>query len=234
MAKKTRATFFCGSCGHEEPRWFGRCPSCQAWNTASEAPSAATATSAAGRRRRWTPPGAEAPAPRALASVEVAETPREVTGIPELDRVLGGGLVPGSLILVGGDPGIGKSTLVLQVARALSSREHKVLYVAGEESEEQVRMRAQRLGETPESLFILCETDLEAVIDAANAMRPDVLVADSIQTLSRSDLDGGPGSVTQVRECGLALLQFAKATRTVVFLIGHVTKEGAVAGPRVL
>ena len=234
MAKKTRATFFCGSCGHEEPRWFGRCPSCQAWNTASEAPSAATATSAAGRRRRWTPAGAEAPAPRALASVEVAETPREVTGIPELDRVLGGGLVPGSLILVGGDPGIGKSTLVLQVALALSSREHKVLYVAGEESEEQVRMRAQRLGETPESLFILCETDLEAVIDAANAMRPDVLVADSIQTLSRSDLDGGPGSVTQVRECGLALLQFAKATRTVVFLIGHVTKEGAVAGPRVL
>ncbi|HET9327639.1 MAG TPA: DNA repair protein RadA [Candidatus Eisenbacteria bacterium] len=233
MAKKNRAAFFCGTCGHEEPRWFGRCPSCQAWNTASEAPSAGTGA-ASGRRRRWTPAGGEPPAPRALASVEVAETPRDITGIPELDRVLGGGLVPGSLILVGGDPGIGKSTLVLQVARALSGRERKVLYVAGEESEEQVRMRAQRLGATPESLFILCETDLEAVIDAASAMRPDVLVADSIQTLSRSDLEGGPGSVTQVRECGLALLQFAKATRTVVFLIGHVTKEGAVAGPRVL
>jgi len=234
VAKKNRTTFFCTGCGHEEPRWFGRCPACQAWNTAGEAPPAGASKSTAGGRRRWTPPGIEAPAPRALASVEMSETPREMTGLPELDRVLGGGLVPGSLILVGGDPGIGKSTLVLQVARALSSQGRKVLYVAGEESEEQVRMRAQRLGATPDDLWILCETDLEAVIESAGAMRPDVLVADSIQTLARADLEGGPGSTTQVRECGLALLQFAKATRTVVFLIGHVTKEGAVAGPRVL
>jgi DNA repair protein RadA/Sms len=171
---------------------------------------------------------------RELSSVEMAEVPRDATGMAELDRVLGGGLVPGSLVLVGGDPGIGKSTLVLQVARALAGQGRKVLYVTGEESEEQVRMRAQRLGTTPEGLLILCETDLESVIDSAGTLRPDVLVADSIQTLARGDLEGGPGSVTQVRECGLALLQFAKATRTVVFLIGHVTKEGAVAGPRVL
>lgn len=180
------------------------------------------------------PAGTEPPAPRALASVEVAETTREVTGLAEFDRVLGGGLVPGSLVLIGGDPGIGKSTLVLQVARALSGKGHKVLYVSGEESEEQVRMRAERLGAIPDDLWILCETDLQAVMEAAGTLRPDVLVADSIQTLSRSDLEGGPGSVTQVRECGLALLQLAKSTRTVVFLIGHVTKEGSVAGPRVL
>ena len=236
MPKGNRAPFFCSSCGHEEPRWFGRCPACQSWNTASEAPAAGKARGrgAGTVRRSWAPPGVAPASPRELASVAVAETPRDATGLPEFDRVLGGGLVPSSLILVGGDPGIGKSTLVLQVARTLAANGRRVLYVAGEESEEQVRMRAQRLGPTPEGLLILCETDLEAVIEAATATRPDVLVADSIQTLSRGDLEGGAGSVTQVRECGLALLQFAKATRTVVFLIGHVTKEGAVAGPRVL
>ena len=235
MAKEKRASFFCSSCGHEEPRWFGRCPGCQAWNTASEAPAARKSGAFAGEsRRRWAPAGAAPPAPRELSGVAVLETPRQPTGLAELDRVLGGGLVPGSLLLVGGDPGIGKSTLVLQVACALAASGRSVLYVAGEESEEQVRMRAQRLGESPPGLLILCETDLESVLSAAQSARPDVLVVDSIQTLARSDLDGGPGSVTQVRECGLALLQLAKATRTVVFLIGHVTKEGAVAGPRVL
>ena len=238
MAKGSRTAFFCSQCGHEEARWFGRCPGCQAWNTAAEAPSAARpggrAPIARSNRARWAPHGAGPVVPRELSDVEVAETPRDATGIPELDRVLGGGLVPGSLVLVGGDPGIGKSTLVLQVARALAAAGRRVLYVAGEESDEQVRMRAQRLGPTPAGLLILCETDLETVLEAAAATKPDVLVADSIQTLSRGELEGGPGSVTQVRECGLALLQFAKATRTVVFLIGHVTKEGSVAGPRVL
>jgi DNA repair protein RadA/Sms len=237
MPKPTRASFFCSACGHEEPRWFGRCPACQAWNTAAEAPAAGKARRRAGAAerpgRRWTPASGP-PQARELSGVEVAERPREVTGLPELDRVLGGGLVPGSLVLVGGDPGIGKSTLVLQVARALAAGGRRVLYVAGEESEEQVRMRAQRLGPTPQGLLILCETDLESVLEAAAATKPEILVADSIQTLARGDLEGGAGSVTQVRECGLALLQFAKATRTVVFLIGHVTKEGSVAGPRVL
>jgi DNA repair protein RadA/Sms len=235
VPKSTRASFFCSACGHEEPRWFGRCPACQNWNTATEAPTTSRRGRATAARdpRRWTPAATTSQA-RELASVEVAAVPRDATGLPELDRVLGGGLVPGSLVLVGGDPGIGKSTLVLQVARALAAGGRRVLYVAGEESEEQVRMRAHRLGATPEGLLILCETDLETVFEAAAAHKPEVLVADSIQTLSRGDLEGGPGSVTQVRECGLALLQFAKATRTVVFLIGHVTKEGAVAGPRVL
>jgi DNA repair protein RadA/Sms len=238
VSKGTRASFFCSSCGHEEPRWFGRCPACQAWNTASEAPGAGKARARGGATRagrgRWAPHGTPAAGPRELASVEVSAAPRDATGLPELDRVLGGGLIPGSLVLIGGDPGIGKSTLVLQAARELAASGRKVLYVAGEESEEQVRMRAQRLGPTPEGLLVLCETDLDVALDAAAAMKPDVLVADSIQALARGDLEGGPGSVTQVRECGLALLQFAKATRTVVLLIGHVTKEGSVAGPRVL
>ena len=237
MAKSKGTSFFCSACGHEEPRWFGRCPACQAWNTASEAPPAGAPRARGGRRAghaRWTPRDSESAAPRELSSVEIAETPRRSTGLPELDRVLGGGLVSGSLVLVGGDPGIGKSTLVLQVAVALAATGRKVLYVAGEESEEQVRMRAERLGGAPAGLLILCETDLESVLEAAAQARPDVLVADSIQTLARAELDGGAGSVTQVRECGLALLQFAKGTRTVVILIGHVTKEGAVAGPRVL
>jgi DNA repair protein RadA/Sms len=156
------------------------------------------------------------------------------TGMPEFDRVLGGGLAPGSLLLVGGDPGIGKSTLLLQVAMKLASAGRKVLIVAGEESEEQVRMRAARLGALPETLLIVCETDLEAVLEASQGAQPDVMIVDSIQTISRGDLDGGPGTVSQMRECGLALLHYAKATRTSVFLVGHVTKDGGIAGPRVL
>jgi DNA repair protein RadA/Sms len=152
----------------------------------------------------------------------------------ELDRVLGGGLCPGSLLLVGGDPGIGKSTLLLQVAIALAGAGRRVLYVAGEESDEQVRLRAARLGPVPEPLLILSETDLEQVLGAAEETTPDLMIVDSIQTVARADLEGGPGSVTQVRECGLALLRHAKSRRTTVFLVGHVTKEGSVAGPRVL
>ena len=234
MAKATsrgRQTFFCASCGREEPRWFGRCPACGAWNSAAEAPSAGR-TSSGPARARWSPDIAAVARP--LADVESAGAQRSPTGTAELDRVLGGGLVPGSLVLIGGDPGIGKSTLVLQVAMALAARGEPVLYVAGEESESQVRMRAARLGEVPRPLLVLCETDLEAVLEAATSSRPSVLVVDSIQTMARGGLEGGPGSVTQVRECGLGLLHFAKATKTLVLLVGHVTKEGAVAGPRVL
>ena len=238
MPKATRAkkaTFFCSSCGREEPRWFGRCPACGAWNSAAEAPAAMSGKS---ERRpgaaRWAPAGSAPSAPRPLAEVESAAVGRAPTGTAELDRVLGGGLVPGSLVLIGGDPGIGKSTLVLQVAMALAARGETVLYVAGEESESQVRMRAARLGEVPAPLLILCETDLEAVLEASASTRPAVLIVDSIQTMARGGLEGGPGSVSQVRECGLGLLHFAKATNTLVLLVGHVTKEGAVAGPRVL
>jgi len=238
VARSNKAAFFCSSCGHEEARWFGRCPGCQSWNTATEAPTQAKArhTVSPGRAAaaRWAPQGVGPAGPRSLASVDMSRVQRVLTQMDELDRVLGGGLAPGSLLLVGGDPGIGKSTLLLQVAMALASRGEVVLYVAGEESEEQVRMRAARLGAVPESLLILCETDLEGVLDAAGAARPAVMVVDSIQTVYRADLEGGAGTVTQIRECGLALLHFAKATRTIVLLVGHVTKDGAVAGPRVL
>ena len=251
MAKAAKPHFFCTACGNEEARWFGRCPSCGAWNTASEAPAVAPAASGAGAkggraqarertsRARWAPASAAA-GPRPLAAVEVSGLGRLGTGMRELDRVLGGGLATGSLLLVGGDPGIGKSTLLLQMAIALArpagatGPARRVLYVAGEESEEQVRMRATRLGAIPEALLILCETDLEAVLEAAAQVKPEVMVVDSIQTIARSDLEGSPGTVTQMRECGLALLHYAKATRTSVLLVGHVTKDGTVAGPRVL
>jgi DNA repair protein RadA/Sms len=241
MAKAAKPHFFCSACGNEESRWFGRCPSCGAWNTAAEAPAAAAGPAKGARasarertgRGRWSP-SAEGAGPRPLAGVELGDEPRLASGMRELDRVLGGGLTVGSLLLVGGDPGIGKSTLLLQVAAALAAAGRTVLYVAGEESEEQVRMRAVRLGEIPATLLILCETELEAVLEAAAKVRPAVMVVDSIQTVSRADLEGGPGTVTQMRECGLAFLHFAKARRTSILLVGHVTKDGTVAGPRVL
>ena len=240
MAKAAKTHFFCSACGHEEARWFGRCSACGAWNTATEAPVAGKGSLRPSDRvspsfARWRASAGEAPAgPRPLHEVENSGEQRTSTGLAELDRVLGGGVVAGSLVLVGGDPGIGKSTLLLQLARSVATAGRRVLYVAGEESERQVRMRAARLGDVPENLFILCETDLESVLSAASAMNPDAMIVDSIQTMARSDLDGGPGSVTQVRECGLALMHYAKGSATAVFLVGHVTKDGSVAGPRVL
>jgi DNA repair protein RadA/Sms len=235
-ARQARVVFVCGACGNEQPKWFGRCPACGAWNSAAEAPRVPAGQAQAGptARSRWRGAGAGGAAPRPLARIPVAAALRVPLGIGELDRVLGGGLVPGSLVLVGGDPGIGKSTLLLQASQALAAAGRCVLYVSGEESPEQVRLRAERLGEIPEALLLLCETDLEAVLAAAEQVRPQALVVDSIQTLVRADLEGGAGSVTQVRECGLALMAFAKESGTAVFLVGHVTKDGAVAGPRVL
>ena len=240
-AKAPKTVFYCTACGNEQPRWFGHCPACGEWNTASEAPKAGAGAAGPGRpapisaRARWLPAGVtrtEGAVP--LADVSLGSTQRASTGMRELDRVLGGGIVPGSLLLVGGDPGIGKSTLMLQLARAYASAGRKTLYVSGEESEQQIRLRASRLGDVPANLLLLCETDLETVLETAARLVPEALVIDSIQTLSRADLEGGPGTVTQVRECGLALLHYAKASKTAVFLVGHVTKDGAVAGPRVL
>ena len=230
-AKAARSHFFCSQCGHEASRWFGRCPGCGAWNTAAEAPTEKTGRARAG----WAPGATSASqSPRPLHEVEVAAAERSATGIAELDRVLGGGIVPGSLELVGGDPGIGKSTLLLQLAVQVAAQGRTALVVSGEESGEQIRMRATRLGAIPEKLLVLCETDLEAVLTAVGSTAPDVVVIDSIQTLSRAGLEGGPGTVTQVRECGLALLHVAKAGGPTIFLVGYVTKDGAVAGPRVL
>ena len=239
MPKPAKTHFFCSACGNEERRWFGRCTSCGAWNTAAEAPqpSPAAARPGVGARARWAPGDAkrdQPPEPRPLMEVASEGFRRTESGLPELDRALGGGIVPGALVLVGGDPGIGKSTLLLQLASSLAASGRRVLVVSGEESEEQVRLRAARLGPIPDPLLILCETDLEAMLDAATRAKPSLLVVDSIQTLSRADVEGGPGSVSQVRECGLSLLHFAKASGIPVFLVGHVTKDGAVAGPRVL
>jgi DNA repair protein RadA/Sms len=237
-AKAAKTSFFCSACGNEQPRWFGHCTQCGEWNTASETPPLGVTKAAAAKRggaARWAPAGAAAArGARPLAQVEMESAGRTRTGMRELDRVLGGGLVPGSLLLVGGDPGIGKSTLLLQLAMALAREGRRILYVTGEESEHQIRLRAARLGEVPPTLLLLCETDLEAVLEAASSLTPDAMVVDSIQTLSRADLEGGPGTVTQVRECGLAMLHYAKGSHTPVFLVGHVTKDGAVAGPRVL
>ncbi len=237
-AKSDRTHFFCTACGNEQPKWFGNCTACGEWNTAAEAPvggGVAAAPAVRSGRARWIPAGeGGAKGPLRLADVSLERSARASTGMQELDRVLGGGLVPGSLVLVGGDPGIGKSTLLLQLAMAIGRDGKRVLYVSGEESEQQIRLRASRLGAVPESLLLLCETDLETVLAAAAEVRPDVMIADSIQTLTRGDLEGGAGTVTQVRECGLAMLHYAKGSQTPVFLVGHVTKDGAVAGPRVL
>jgi DNA repair protein RadA/Sms len=239
IARPAKATYYCSACGNEQPRWFGHCPACKEWNTAVESPAGGAPRQGPGRRpgaARWVPAGTEARAstPVPLADVAIGHAERSRTGLREIDRVLGGGLVPGSILLVGGDPGIGKSTLMLQLAMALAGSGERVLYVTGEESEEQIRLRARRLGEVPATLLLLCETDLEAVLEAAAAVKPAALIVDSIQTLSRGDLEGGPGTITQVRECALSLLHYAKGSRTPVFLVGHVTKDGAVAGPRVL
>ena len=186
MARKTASSFFCSSCGHESARWFGRCPACSVWNSAAEAPPAAATAPTTGRGR-WST-GAAAATPRPLADVASSEVARAPSGIGEVDRVLGGGIVPGSLVLVGGDPGIGKSTLTLQMAFALAARGTPVLMVAGEESERQIALRAARLGTVPAGLDVLCETDLDAALAIATTRPTGVLIVDSIQTMSRANV----------------------------------------------
>jgi DNA repair protein RadA/Sms len=222
----------CSACGHSSARWHGRCPGCEAWNTLVEerapAPAAATARGRAGAR---------AGRPVRLADVSTAQAPRLRTAIGELDRVLGGGLVPGSLVLLGGSPGIGKSTLTNMALGNLAAAGRRTLYVSGEESAAQIRLRAERLtGATTGALEVpvLAETDLDTILATLRAERPEVCVIDSVQTLHASDLTGAPGSVGQVREVAGRIMQVAKADGVAVLLVGHVTKEGALAGPRVL
>jgi DNA repair protein RadA/Sms len=224
----------CSDCGHVEARWHGQCPGCGAWNTMVEerAPSASAgrAGSGGGGRRR----AAAAAKPVPLAEVPAERVPRLQTGIGELDRVLGGGLVPGSLVLLGGSPGIGKSTLTGMALGHLEAAGRSTLYVSGEESAAQVRLRAERLGADALRVPVLPETDLDAVLATMEAERPDVCVIDSVQTLHATELSGAPGSVGQVREVASQVMRVAKASGTAVVLVGHVTKEGALAGPRVL
>ncbi len=234
-AREAKTSFCCAECGNESAKWFGRCPHCGAWNSAREAPARREAGRSGAGRSRPAHGGSLSP-PLRFEEIEGRAEDRWRSGIGELDRVLGGGLVPGSLVLIGGDPGIGKSTLALQLADALGRSGHPVLYVSGEESARQAKMRAERIalrgGET--NLWFHSEIDLDAIEAEVERLNPSLLVIDSIQTLYLSTLDAAPGSVSQVRECGLRLLRLAKERGVPVLLIGHVTKDGSVAGPRTL
>ena len=229
---KAKTLFYCTECGNETAKWAGQCPACKAWNTLVERPaepkkkSAAASASGGGLR-------AGRGRPRPMGEVETTQELRFATGMSELDRVLGGGAVKGSLVLVGGAPGIGKSTLMLQICDNLC-RFAKVLYVSGEESERQIKLRAERLQVRGEGLSLLSETNLENVVDAVHAVSPDVLIVDSIQTLYHGDVTAAPGSISQVKECTMALMQLAKGEGLTIFVIGHVNKEGSIAGPKVL
>ena len=231
MAKGKNATvFFCNECGYESSKWMGQCPACKTWNSFVEEPVSGNVKSrSAGSASRIYSPN-----PTVLSNVTLEDSARVNTGMSELDRVLGGGIVPGSLVLVGGDPGIGKSTLLLQVCRNLAQDNHKVLYVSGEESLAQIKMRAQRIGEFNDNLSLLCETNLSDIEEVIKKHKPEVVIVDSIQTMFSEDVSSAPGSVSQVREATNILMQIAKSLTVTVFIVGHVTKEGTVAGPRVL
>ncbi|MCD7885398.1 MAG: DNA repair protein RadA [Lachnospiraceae bacterium] len=226
---KTKTVFFCQNCGYESSKWMGQCPACKEWNTFAEEPKTVSKKSASGAVRREL-----SARPRTLSEIEFSEESRITTGMGEFDRVLGGGIVQGSLVLLGGDPGIGKSTLLLQMCRNLASDGRRVLYVSGEESPQQIRMRAQRMGDFSGNLKIFCETNLADIRETLSAEKPDIAIIDSIQTMYHEDVASAPGSVSQVRESTGILLQIAKGMNITIFVVGHVTKEGVVAGPRVL
>ena len=225
---KTKTIFFCTECGAESPKWMGRCPSCGAFNTMQEhieKPTSAgkSKVSPAGARRM----------PQRICEVTGDDEIRFSTGMGELDRVLGGGAVAGSLVLVGGAPGIGKSTLLLQICNRLCS-ERSVLYISGEESERQLKLRAQRLGVAPENLYILSETRLSDILETVDEVKPDILIVDSIQTLYREDNESSPGSVSQVKDCTMTMMELSKQQGLTVFVVGHINKDGNIAGPKVL
>lgn len=232
MPKDKKTIFFCQNCGFESTKWLGQCPACHQWNSfveetvAPSRPGKAAASSGGGGRERTVP--------KSLSEISLDREARLMTDIGELDRVLGGGIVRGSLILIGGDPGIGKSTLLLQVCRQLSKKGVRVLYVSGEESLQQIKMRAVRIGEFTDELKLLCETSLDTVQQVVERDRPELLIIDSIQTMYNEEVSSSPGSVSQVRESTGVLLRLAKTLQIPVFIVGHMTKEGNVAGPRVL
>lgn len=231
MATKAAATIYvCQSCGHQSRKWLGKCPDCGEWNSFVEE-RARVAPKGDGGRARLVYGGAK---PIAYDEIESQDDVRVSSGITEFDRVLGGGVVPGSLVLIGGDPGIGKSTLLIQVADKLSTQDRRVLYVSGEESERQIKMRGERLGIEAKNLYLLPETNLEAILDEVERSTPGAVIVDSIQTVFSPKIESAPGSVSQVREVAGQFLLLAKGRNLPVFLIGHVTKEGAIAGPKAL
>jgi len=224
---KTRTVFYCTICGNETPKWQGRCPACGEWNTLQEhveKPSSGKGKAVSTGIRR---------APQAISQLNSDHEIRFTTGMGELDRVLGGGAVGGSLVLVGGAPGIGKSTLLLQICNSLCL-ERRVLYVTGEESERQLKLRAERLSVCPDNLYVLSETHLSEITEAIQEIQPDILIVDSIQTLYNEDNDSSPGSVSQVKDCTLSLMEISKTHGITIFVVGHINKDGAIAGPKVL
>lgn len=226
MKEKTR--FYCTECGNESGKWFGQCPACGAWNTLVEAPVVGPKNKSGAAKTA----NALISRARTINEIDTQEELRFSTGIGELDRVLGGGAVRGSMVLVGGAPGIGKSTLLLQICGLL--QEERILYVTGEESQRQLKMRAQRLGVNGNNLFVLAETRLEQIVASIEDVKPDVVIIDSVQTVYNGDLTSGPGSVSQVKDCTMAIMQIAKVQGYTCFIVGHVNKEGAIAGPKVL
>jgi DNA repair protein RadA/Sms len=227
---KTKTIFYCQSCGYESAKWLGKCPSCNAWNTFAEE----IVTKQESSKNEWRQDGSKQKLNEAktLSEIEGASDIRWNSGDQELNRVLGGGVVPGSLILIGGEPGIGKSTLMLQVGLRLKNQ--KILYVSGEESEQQIKMRAERMNDTSSELYILTETNTKNIFDVAESLKPTLIIIDSIQTLFSGQMESVAGSIGQVRQCAGELMRFAKETNTSVFLIGHITKDGLLAGPKVL
>lgn len=226
MAKGRKSVFFCQNCGHEENKWLGQCPMCKEWNSFVEETVSVAKTNVMKQAKEVSL--------LALSQVEISKEERTCTKIKELDRVLGGGIVPGSLVLVGGDPGIGKSTLLLQVCQKLCEDKKQVLYISGEESLKQIKLRANRMGEFTDDLRLLCETNLETIRHIIETNKPEMVVIDSIQTMYSEEVSSAPGSVSQVRESTNVLMQIAKGLGISIFIVGHVTKEGTVAGPRVL
>ncbi|MDD3222120.1 MAG: DNA repair protein RadA [Clostridia bacterium] len=225
---KGKMVFYCQSCGYESTKWMGQCPGCREWNTFVEEPVIASSSKqqkASGGRREE---------PTLLSQVSGENSSRTSSGIREFDRVLGGGIVSGSMVLVGGDPGIGKSTLLLQICLLMAAEKRKVLYISGEESLQQIKLRADRLEKSSGDLMMLCETDLERIQEVIERTKPEMVIIDSIQTMCKGDVSSAPGSVTQVRESTGAFMKIAKTMGVTVFIVGHVTKEGVVAGPRVL
>ncbi|MBD5304607.1 MAG: DNA repair protein RadA [Bacteroides sp.] len=223
---KTKTVYFCSNCGYESPKWMGKCPGCGEWNTFVEEK---VSTRAGKNAKKGLVKSSK---PMKLSEIEIKEEMRIKMPSSELNRVLGGGLVAGSLTLIGGEPGIGKSTLLLQ--NILSIRNRKILYVSGEESTSQLKMRADRLGKMSEDTYILCETDLDSIFTQIENVQPGIVVVDSIQTIHSADIDSAPGSVSQVRECAAGLLRYAKESGVPVILVGHINKDGAIAGPKVL
>ena len=231
MAKGRTTAFFCSECGYESAKWSGQCPACKAWNTMVEEPVSKTS---GGQAKRAGESRISSVKPSLLSEIDLKEEDRITTGFGELDRVLGDGIVAGSLVLVGGDPGIGKSTLLLQMCRNLAADGHSVLYISGEESLKQIKMRANRIGSIRGDLRFLCETNLDRIQGVIEMEKPEIVIIDSIQTMYREEVTSAPGSVSQVRESTGLLMEIAKRGGIAVFVVGHVTKEGVVAGPRVL